>query len=276
VIDPATSVGTVGLTVSDLSRSRSFYESALGLEEKEPGSFGAPGRDTLLELHEDPSAPRLDGGATGLFHFALLLPSRADLARSLRRLSEAGWRLTGASDHLVSEALYLSDPDGNGIELYRDRPREEWPRQDGSIQMATIPLDLHSLSREASDAHGTLPAGTLMGHVHLKVSDLDDAERFYNRVLGFDVTVRGYPGALFFSAGGYHHHVGVNTWQSAGASPPPSGSVGLRSFQVLLPDSATLERMLERVHAAGIEHQPLDGGALVRDPAGNGVLLTSR
>jgi catechol 2,3-dioxygenase len=271
-IDPRTAVGSVRLTVSDLERSRQFYERVTGLSPTGDTSLGAPDRP-VLELHGDPSAPPLNRRATGLFHFAILVPSRADLARALRRIAEARWPLDGASDHLVSEALYLSDPDGNGIEIYRDRPREEWPHRDGQLEMATIPLDLDGLLTESSDSSPTVPSGTIVGHVHLQVSELEQSERFYSEVLGFEVTVRGYPGALFVAAGGYHHHVGLNTWNSAGAAPPPPGSVGLRSFEVLLPDQEAFDRTLDRVRAAGIDAEPVEGGTLVRDPSGNGVLL---
>ena len=246
----------------------------IGLVPASDGLLGAPG-EPFLELHGDRSAPPLNRRATGLYHFAILMPTRADLARSLRRIAEARWPLDGASDHLVSEALYLSDPDGNGIEIYRDRPREHWRRREGRLEMATIPLDLDTLLVESGDASASVPPGTTIGHVHLQVADLDEAERFYSGALGLDVTVRGYPGALFVSAGGYHHHLGLNTWHSAGAPPPPPGSVGLRSFEVRLPDRAAFEHTFERVRAAGIEGETVDGGVLVRDPSGNGVLLKS-
>ena len=150
----------------------------------------------------------------------------------------AGWRLSGASDHLVSEALYLSDPEGNGIELYRDRPRDEWPVVGDSLQMDTL-RSTSDLLGEVDEANGDdagMPAGTTLGHVHLQVSDLAAAEAFWAEALGFDVTVRGYPGALFVSAGGYHHHVGLNTWAGVGAPPPPDGARGLVRFEVVLPD----------------------------------------
>jgi catechol 2,3-dioxygenase len=278
-IDPRTTVGSVSLTVSDLERSRQFYERVVGVRsiDREDGSlaFGGPGGVPFLELRGDPSAPPLDHGVTGLFHFAVLMPSRAELARSLRRIAEARWPLSGASDHLVSEALYLSDPDGNGIEIYRDRPREQWPELDGSLQMATLPLDLDDILRESAESgEQPVPPDTRMGHVHLQVSELERSERFYSGILGFDVIVRGYPGALFVSAGGYHHHIGLNTWNSAGAGAPRPGSIGLRSFEVLLPDRAALEQTLERVRAAGIDDEAVDGGVLIHDPSGNGVLLT--
>jgi catechol 2,3-dioxygenase len=279
-IDPGTSVGPVRLTVSDVDRSRSFYERAMGLRPSERAdgtvAFGTDAAHPLVELRGDSSAPALDPRATGLFHLAILVPTRRDLALALARLAQARWPLDGASDHLVSEALYLSDPDGNGIEIYRDRPREEWSRTADGLRMATLPLDLDDVLGELDQAVGfqeLAPEGTAIGHVHLQVSDLADAERFYGNVLGFDVMVRGYPGALFVSAGGYHHHLGLNTWRSAGSSPPPPGSVGLSSYEVLLPTPAELERVLGRVRAAGLEIESVGSEAAVRDPACNTVTL---
>ena len=207
------------------------------------------------------------------------MPTRLDLALAVARLAQARWPLDGASDHLVSEALYLSDPDGNGIEIYRDRPRDEWRFTEGQLEMATLPLDMNELLRELERADGfqqLAPAATRIGHVHLQVSDIAEAERFYSGVLGFDVMVRGYPGALFVSAGGYHHHLGLNTWNSAGSPPPPPGAVGLRSYEITLPDAAELDAVLGRVRAAGIPIEDRGSDRLVRDPSGNGVLLRSR
>ena len=283
-IHPATTLGPVALTVSDIAASRQFYEHAIGLRaiDRDDGTVELTAQDgrPLVVLRGDSSAPPLNRRATGLFHLAILFPSRLDLAFALARLAEAKWPLDGASDHLVSEALYLSDPDGNGIELYRDRPRDEWRYDNnGALEMSTLPLDLRDLLGELTQATGpqsTAAAGTTMGHVHLQVADIAEAEAFYNGVLGFDVTVRGYPGALFVSAGGYHHHIGLNTWHSAGSRPPAPGSVGLRHYEVELPDAAELAVVLGRVHAAGIETTDVPGGTLVRDPSGNGVLLTAR
>jgi catechol 2,3-dioxygenase len=279
-IHPDTSIGTVRLTVSDLERSREFYEQAVGLRssERDDGTlaFGVDDERPLVELRGDESAPRLDPRATGLYHLAVLVPSRRDLALALARVADARWTLDGASDHLVSEALYLSDPDGNGIEIYRDRPRSEWPRAEGDLAMDTLPLDLDSVLGElagAPERQPLAPHGTQIGHVHLKVSDIREAEAFYSGLLGFDVMVRGYPGALFVSAGGYHHHIGMNTWQSAGAGAPPPGAVGLRNFEITLPNAQELERVLERVNAAGVEVQEDHDGYLIHDPSGNGVVL---
>jgi catechol 2,3-dioxygenase len=280
-IDPGTAIGTVRLTVADLDRSRSFYEQALGLQpsELDDGGFalGRSGEHPLIELHGDSSAPRLNRHATGLYHLAVLVPTRRDLALALARLAEARWPLDGASDHLVSEALYLSDPDGNGIEIYRDRPRDQWRRTAGGLEMATLPLDLRNLLGELSGTstpQHTVPAGTRIGHVHLQVADIGEAEAFYHGLLGFDVMVRGYPGALFVSAGGYHHHIGLNTWHSAGASAPAPGAIGLRCFEVELPDAYSLGQLLHGVRESGVRIEA--GGGIVRDPSGNAVMLRSR
>jgi catechol 2,3-dioxygenase len=275
-------MGTVRLAVSDLDRSRDFYERAIGLRsaERDDGTlaFRVAGERPLIELRGDPSAPRLDRRATGLYHLAILVPSRLDLALALARVSEARWPLDGASDHLVSEALYLSDPDGNGIEIYRDRPREEWPRANGDLAMDTLPLDLDSVLGElagAGELQPLAPPRTKIGHVHLQVSDIREAEDLYSGLLGFDVMVRGYPGALFVSAGGYHHHLGLNTWHSAGAGPPAPGTIGLRNFEITLPNAQELDRVLERVSAAGVEIHHDGDGFLIHDPSGNGVLLSA-
>src|SRR5580700_3350996 len=282
-VDPDTSVGTVRLTVTDLDRSRAFYERAVGLQptELDDGTLalGAAGERPLIELRGDSAARGLNRRAPGLYHLAVLVPTRLDLAFALARIAEARYPLDGASDHLVSEALYLSDPDGNGIEIYRDRPRAEWPRAGDQLQMSTLPLDLDDVIgelRAATELQASVPSGTKIGHVHLQVSDLSEAERFYNGVLGFDVIVRGYPGALFVSAGGYHHHIGLNTWHSAGAAPAPEGSVGLRSFEIELPDEPALEAVLARLDAASIPSTRQCDGVLARDPFGNGVVLRTQ
>jgi catechol 2,3-dioxygenase len=279
-IDPATTIGTVRLTVADLARVTQFYERALGLRR----SSGDDGRvlltaeddRVLIELVGDASAPQRDPHSPGLYHLAVLMPDRAGLVMALGRLASDRWPLDGASDHLVSEALYLSDPEGNGIEIYRDRPRDEWPEENGTLAMATLALDVQDLLAELGDSpriEDAVPAGTRIGHVHLQVGDLQQAEAFYCGVLGFEVTVRAYSGALFVSAGGYHHHIGLNTWHSAGASPAPPGALGLRSFEVGLPTAQALEDVLRRVREAGLDSEPGAEGTLLRDPFGNGVVL---
>jgi catechol 2,3-dioxygenase len=278
VIDPSTRVGAVRLTIADLTRSVHFYQSHLGLtlHQQDGGTawLGAGGPH-LLTLTQSPDAPRVQG-TTGLYHFAILVPSRADLARALRRLVETRTLMQGAADHGVSESLYLADPDGNGIEIYRDRPREQWPFPGGRLLMVTDPIDLDALLEEADAANAPLPSGTAMGHVHLRVAELRETEHFYVTVLGFELMQRFGPGALFVSAGGYHHHIGLNIWESAGAAAPPPGAVGLRHFEVLLPNDAALGDVVARVEAAGIAVKRVADGVLLRDPAGNALELKIR
>jgi catechol 2,3-dioxygenase len=273
--------GAVRLNVADPPRVQEFYERAIGLSlldrSDDVARLGVEGV-VAVELVAKPDAPRRPPRTTGLFHLAILVPNRAELARALARVAGAGWRLNGASDHLVSEALYLNDPEGNGIEIYRDRPRSEWRHQDGGIQMSTLRLDLDDLLADARDgAPGAdgMPTGTRIGHVHLNVADLDQAEAFYSGLLGFDVTVRGYPGALFLSMGGYHHHIGVNTWAGPGAPPPPPGSVGLEWFELTVDQAHELEELEERLAGANLEVERVAGGLRTSDPSGNGLLLTA-
>ncbi|MFG1376354.1 VOC family protein [Xanthobacter autotrophicus] len=263
-------LGAVTLTSRDPERLVPFYRDGLGLDVLSTGEtvvLGAGGRP-LVEIARRPDAARAAVRAPGLFHMAIRVPDRASLAARLLALHHMGLRM-GASDHLVSEALYVDDPDGNGIEIYRDRPAEEWPRTpDGAIAMATLPLDLAALAREAPPAAHPAPAGTDMGHVHLKVSDLEAARRFWVDTVGLTIMAR-YPGALFVSADGYHHHLGLNTWQSSGAPAPTAGTAGLAHFTVRLP-LAAVEALGQRLAAAGVEFTALEGGGLtVRDPSGN-------
>ena len=279
-IDPRTTVGKVSLTVRDLDRVGSFYEDVVGLASldgsEDRRTLGVDGQ-ALVELLADPGAPIAPRRSTGLYHLAILVPSVGDLARALQRLIEARWPLVGAADHLVSEALYLEDPEGNGIEIYRDRPRDEWRRDGDEIAMATLPLDLQQLLGHL-DGEGTqgMPAGTQMGHVHLHVADLAAAERFYGGLLGLDVTARGYPGALFMSAGGYHHHIGLNTWAGEGAPPPPEGAAGLHEFEIVLPTRAALEGAVSRLGEGGVGVEVVGSRAVTRDPSGNSLALTSQ
>ncbi|MGE5178934.1 MAG: VOC family protein [Bacteroidota bacterium] len=286
-IDPGASIGAVKLTVSDLERALGFYRDSLGLTMRERHGgvarlFAGDAGPDLLHLEESPGARRAPR-TTGLYHLAVLLPSRLDLAVALARLAETGGRLRGASDHGASEAIYLEDPDRNGIEIYRDRPRDEWPRAaDGSFLLPTDPLDLEGLlgelrGRSAPGRAGDpAPAGTRIGHVHLHVADLDDARRFYVDTLGFDEMARYGDEALFLSAGGYHHHVGLNVWAGRGAPPPPAGSAGLQWFSVEHSSDAERGATLARVRDAGIAVEPLGSDVLLRDPSRNGVRLTVR
>ena len=277
VIDPAASIGAVHLTISDLARSVRFYQSPLGFlvhrRDDRTAWLGAGGPD-LLVLSQCETAPRVRG-TTGLYHFAILVPTRADLARALRRLVATDTVMQGAADHGVSEALYLADPDGNGIEIYRDRPRAEWPYVGGQLRMGADPIDFEELLAEtaAVDDNGGLATGTRMGHVHLHVARLEDAERFYVGVLGFQLMQRYGPSALFVSAGGYHHHIGLNTWAGVGAPPPPPGAIGLRHFVVQLPSEAAVEDVAARLRGARVPIETVEDGLLVRDPAGNAMRL---
>ena len=283
MIPPDTKIGKVRLRVADLEDLTTFYERVIGLRavdrDGDVARLGPADGEPLIELVGAPDAPQAPSFSTGLFHLAILVPDRAELARSLQRVAGAGWRLIGASDHLVSEALYLQDPEGNGIEIYRDRPREEWRRNGDELAMATLPLDLESVLGELDpgerEANG-MPSGTTMGHVHLQVADIPAAEGFYNRALGLDVMVRSYPGALFLSAGGYHHHLGLNTWQSEGAPPPPEGALGLDRYELALPNAAERDSAADRLAQAGAAPERLDEGVVATDPSGNRVLLTAR
>jgi catechol 2,3-dioxygenase len=277
-IAAATTVGAVHLTVSALDRSLAYYEREIGLALLERGTqqarLGAGGRE-LLVLVEEPGA-RPARGFTGLYHFALRVPKRIDLARWLAHAARDRVRLVGLSDHFVSEAIYLSDPDEHGIEIYCDRPREGWEGKVGS-GLTTIPLDVHDLlgllDDPASEPFSTLPAETVMGHVHLRVASIREAVAYYRDVLGLGLMMQLGDHAAFLSAGGYHHHIGANTWESAGAPPAPPGTATLRHATVVLPDATERDQVLGRVEASG--SPVLDGadGPSVVDPSGNRLAL---
>lgn len=280
-IHPDTKIGDVHLTVSDLDNSLQFYQQSLGFRvrrrEGDTAYLGAGAQD-LLVLTQDPNARRLPR-RTGLYHFAVLVPSRFELAQSLRRIAETRTPVEGFADHLVSEAIYLPDPDGNGIEIYRDRPRSQWRYSGDSIRMATDPLDLDDLLNELEGKDQPwqgLASGTTIGHMHLHVAHLGDTQDFYNKLLGFDLMASLAGSALFVSAGGYHHHIGLNTWQGVGAPPPPPGSIGLRYFTVRLPDEGEVEKVSKRVIQAGMPVKEHPDGLLLRDPSSNGIVLTAK
>ena len=277
-ISPLAHPGPVHLTVSELGRSLDYYRTAIGLELLDAGagraSLGAGGRE-LLTLVEAPGA-RPAHGYTGLFHFALLVPARPDLARWLAHAASDRVRLDGLSDHAVSEAIYLSDPDGHGIEIYADRPRARWEGQVGRL-MTTMPLDVDDLLAELADPAGEpfagLAPGTVVGHLHLRVASIAETVSFYRDIVGFGLMAQLGAQAAFLSAGGYHHHLGANTWQSAGAPPPPPGLAALRHGTIVLPDAAERDRVLHRLEQAGSEVADGDAGPLLRDPSGNRILL---
>ncbi|MDR4308055.1 VOC family protein [Chelatococcus sambhunathii] len=274
----ATRLGLAELQVSDLSRSVDFYREAVGLVALDRSAgraeLGGEGGDPVLRLVEKRGAAPKPRTAVGLFHIAVLLPERRDLARAFARLASNGL-LTGASDHLVSEALYLDDPDGLGVEIYRDRPRNDWPFENGRLKMASDRIDaagLMALAEAEGDLDGPAPAGTRLGHVHLQVGDLDRAGAFWTGAVGLDL-VTTYPGALFMSAGGYHHHVAANVWSSRGAGVPPEDTARLTHFEMLLPSEDDVAEAARRIEASGGAVTRRDGGVLASDPWGSGVLL---
>ena len=274
----ATRLGVVRLQVADLTRSLEWYRRVLGLEplDREPldrvARLGPPGADApLVELHERAGAPPVPRrGRLGLYHYAILLPGRPALGRFLRHLSEIGER-AGMSDHFVSEALYLTDPDGLGIEVYADRPRGAWQYEDRQLAMTTIPLDVEAVLRAAGGERWSgMPSGTVLGHVHLFVGDLERAAAFYHAGLGLDKTVWSYPGALFLSAGGYHHHLGINTW-ATGAVPAGPDEARLLEWEVLVPSSRDAAEAIASVAAAGGAVESSADGGVARDPWGTAV-----
>lgn len=279
LIHPDTEIGMVTLRVAKLEHSQSFYEELLGFQciEHTPGTATLGSQDglPLLKLQEVPGASPQPEHATGLYHVAILLPSRADLGQVLLRLVEADWKI-GQADHLVSESLYLSDLDGNNLEIYRDRPRESWHWENGLVQMAIDRLDRRALMEEGERVTSpweVLPPGTRIGHIHLRVSNIPQAEHFYHDILGFDITAR-MPGALFLSAGGYHHHIGLNTWQSRDTGPAPETTVGLQSFVIALPNQDALTELRLRLvaHDIAIQEQG-DNFTVVADPSHNQMRL---
>lgn len=279
-------VGLVTLRVADLERSIAFYENVIGFHlhwigghgDSRMAMLGVRGQQqALLELREKagtrPVAPR---GQIGLFHFAVLLPHRADLGRFIVHATNAGARFA-AADHLFSEALYLTDPDGLQIEVYRDRPSEEWIFANGELVADTLRLDVDSV---VASAAGTtwqgLPSGTSIGHIHLCVRDLEQARTFYVSALGFTPTVTSFPGALFVAAGDYHHHVGLNTWAS-GAPLASADEARLLWWHLVLPDDAAVDTAAERLRLAGYRAEPSLGGrgVVAYDPWDITVVLTT-
>ncbi|MCY8545475.1 VOC family protein [Bacillus vallismortis] len=268
-----THIGDVKLTIRSLERSLAFYRDVIGFQVLQKtdrqAQLTADGKRALLILEENPSAVVLpERSVAGLYHFAILLPNRKELGMALARLIEHGIAI-GHGDHAVSEALYLSDPDGNGIEIYADRPRSTWQRdREGNYVMTTTAVDIEGLLEEAGDERKTiLPNGTTIGHIHLHVSDLNEAKTFYTDVLGFDI-VGNYTGmsALFVSAGGYHHHIGLNIWAGKNAPPKPTNASGLDEYKVVLPHQEELGRVADRVKRAGYLIEETENSFRVKDP----------
>jgi catechol 2,3-dioxygenase len=280
-IHPDTHIGAVALIVPDLERSLHYYQQNIGLQlhrrENGAAALGVGGPDLLI-LQEQPGVRPVQRGRSGLYHFAILTPSRQELARTLRHLIDSHTPIGGASDHAVSEALYLTDPDGHGIEIYRDRPRSEWEFPNGTLKMTLDPFQFESVLGELTGnepAWTGLAAGTTIGHVHLHVAHIPPTEQFYCDVLGFDLMVRYGHQASFIAAGGYHHHLGMNTWAGVGVPPPPEDAARLAWYEVRLPDQGAIEEVVARVKEAAIPIQQSEQGWIVRDPAQNTIHLVT-
>ena len=287
-IHPATILGHVSLTVASLENQIAFYQQVLGFQlhwrEENKAGLGAGGTD-LLRLTEEPNLKKYRG-VTGLYHFAVLFPSQRELARAVARLFALKYR-NSPTDHIMTKTTYLDDPEGNGIELYAESPEDgswtltdgkyETRRADGSWSDGREPLDVEALFKHMKEDDGLddpIPPETRVGHVHLHVRDIQEAVDFYHGVIGFDLMGIAKQFQMgFVSAGGYHHHLGLNTWQGEGAPPPPADAVGLRHFTVDLPDQKALDDVIARVDKAGIPSNKTDDGLLVYDPSQNGVVL---
>ncbi|MFW6075126.1 MAG: VOC family protein [Chloroflexota bacterium] len=283
---PATiSLGSVRLRVADLERSLRFYRDILGYQvstsDGDDLTSVFPARDHQgpphFELREVPGAAPASRHSPGLYHAAILLPTRVDLARVAMHLRQSGVPF-GHSDHAVSEALYLDDPDGNGLEIYADRPREAWPLTDEGVAMTLDPIDFSSLLGEISgpdDIWRGMPEGTIIGHLHLRVSDLEAAHSFYVDVLGFEPMMTTIPGALFISVGGYHHHLGLNVWESRGGWSAGEDHAGLDQFVISVPDAGSLDAVERRLESHGVDCDR-DGESLAaRDPDGTRIVTSA-
>ncbi|HJU65446.1 MAG TPA: VOC family protein [Gemmatimonadaceae bacterium] len=273
-------LGPVRLQVVDLGRSIDYYQRMIGLAVIDSidstARLGAQGSPVpLVELHERKGATFVSPRSRlGLYHFAILLPERAALGRFLAHLAQAGAH-AGMADHLVSEAIYLTDPDGLGIEIYADRPRESWRTRGSSIEMATAPLDVRDLVQAGGDEPWTgAPTGTRMGHVHLHVPDLRSASAFYHRGLGFDTVTLSYPGALFMSAGGYHHHLGTNTW-AEDAPLPMDDDARLLEWTIVVPRRGDVDDAARSVAIAGFDVTRENGDAVSTDPTGTRIRISA-
>ncbi|RTR28457.1 VOC family protein [Robertmurraya yapensis] len=275
---PNVYVNQVHLKVTDLVRSLTFYEEIIGLkvlsQTEKSAVLTADGKNPLVTIEDPDGVIPKEPRRTGLYHFALLLPNREDLAACLKHLVESGYPLQGASDHLVSEAIYLGDPDGNGIEIYADRTSEQWQWMNDSIEMDTVALDVQDLfSQWKGDVWQGLPAGTIMGHIHLHVADLREAERFYCEGLGFDIVTRYGGQALFISTGRYHHHIGLNTWNGLGAPAPSKSSAGLEHYTLLFPSDEERQKAVERLQKMNANIIVAQDRIQVKDPSGTQIIL---
>lgn len=275
---PNTFVGHVKIKVENLERSLKYYQEVIGFnileQTKTTAKLTTDGKTSILSIEQPANVVPKQGKTTGLYHFAILLPHRSDLANITNHFIENGIQI-GSSDHLVSEALYLSDPDGNGIEIYADRDPSDWDWYSGEVVMTVDPLNFENLLSHAKleQPWKGLPAGTVMGHIHLHVSDLKKAVEFYVKGLGFEVVNQYGSQALFLSTGKYHHHIGLNTWNGVGAPTPPVNSVGLESFTLILPNDETREQVVKKLKETGTSVIREDGVFITLDPSGNKILL---
>ncbi|WP_156291572.1 VOC family protein [Oceanobacillus salinisoli] len=275
---PTIYVGEVNINVTNLNKSLEFYRDFMGFKVLEQTSskavLTANGKTPLLTLEQPDDVVPKQGRTTGLYHFAILFPSRADLGAFLKHLIETkGNQIRlGASDHYVSEALYFDDPDGNGIEIARDRPSTEWNWNEDLVEMATVQMDAEGVLEAADKQWNGMPEDPLMGHIHLHVSDLDETENFYVNGLGFDIVTR-YPGALFASTNGYHHHIGLNVWNGVGAKAPAKNSVGLNWFTLIFPDEEKRKETISKLEQLGITVTKENDFYVTEDPSGNTIQL---
>ncbi|WNF36673.1 VOC family protein [Bacillaceae bacterium IKA-2] len=275
---PSTFIGHVKIKVENLERSLKYYQEVIGFkileQTKTTVKLTTDGKSSVLSIEQPENVEPRQAKTTGLYHFALLLPHRSDLANIVNHFIENRIQI-GSSDHLVSEALYLSDPDGNSIEIYVDREPSAWVWNNGEVAMTVDPLNFANLlsSRKQEQSWKGLPAGTVMGHIHLHVSDLQKTEEFYTNGLGFEVVNRYGAQVLFISTGKYHHHIALNTWAGVGAPTPPKNSVGLESFTLILPDTSARDNLVANLKQLGLAVTEVNGAFVTSDPSGNCIHL---
>lgn len=270
-------VGEVHLLVEDLSRSIQFYQDMIGFQilsrSERLAVFTTDGQTPILTVEQPVGVLPKEPRKTGLYHFAILLPNRMELGKFLQHMIEKGYPLQGASDHDVSEAIYLADPDGNGIEVYRDRPDDTWVWEKNQVMMSTKPLDVNGVLAEARGASWSgLPADTVIGHIHLHVSELQKTQDFYN-CLGFEVVLRYGSQALFISSGKYHHHIGLNTWNGVGVPAPSRNSVGIKYFTLIYPTQQERDKAIQHLLEMDVEVEEKQGFVVTRDPSGTAIHL---
>lgn len=271
-------MGHIALSVADLERSLAYYQDGIGLKLRSrtngTAHLGAGGEDLLI-LQEKRGAKHVRRAA-GLYHFALLLPSRRELARTIQHLQASNTPIGGASDHAVSEALYLTDPDGHGIEIYRDRGRDEWEYPNDLLKITVEPFDAAGVMSTLQDSEASwtgLHPDTIMGHVHLHIADVAAAEHFYHQLLGFDIMARYGAQASFLSYNDYHHHLGMNTWAGAGVPPAPPEAARLEWYEIRIRETAVYNQILSNLDKANYPYQQQDSGLTVQDPSGNQIHL---